>query len=238
MKTSVLISGNARTFKQCYPNLRFYVFNRLWNPHFFVSVADDAQAKDMEQLREDFKEVHIEYEPQPTLPEPPEAQVMSAGWANSSPPQAILRQFWHLQRVWQFCQEKGGDDAEVVVRCRPDLWFRKMHMPLVPPAGRNKIFVPWWGGYGGVNDRFAIMSGSVAPAYFNVLGAMPRALKAGVPFHPETLLSWALPIVSRTLRAEFCIARLPNEQNEIKLIEPDIRPGDMADYLADLQSMQ
>ncbi len=136
--------------------------------------------------------------------------------------------------MWQFCQEKGGDDAEVVVRCRPDLWFRKMHMPSFR-ADNPQLFVPYWGGYGGINDRFAVMSGKTASAYFNAFNALPYLLSKGCPFHPETLLSRAAPVATRTLRAEFCTVRMPNDKGEMTLVEPDFRPGDIFDYLADLR---
>ena len=232
MPTAILISGETRTFKWCYDNLRHYVFGRIPDLYFFVSVADDAQAKDMNRLCEHFKNVFIEVVKQPDIPEPAVPPYSIAGYAPSSPPQAILRQFWHLARVWDFFQSVTGPIPEYVVRCRPDLFFRKLDFATHPYCA----LAPYWGGYGGVNDRFAIMPYALSRDYFRTFHRIEKFMAEGAPLHPETLLALSLGgAYRRTLNAEFCTVRMPNAKGEMTLVEPDHRPGDLIDYLADRQ---
>lgn len=237
MKTAVLISGQARTFRHVYLNQKFYVYSKLVEPTFYVSVANDAEAEDMSLLRADFPQVHFEKVEQPVLPEPEAPKYAISGYANTSPPQSILRQLWHLNRVWEFMTEQGGLKADVFIRIRPDLFFRKFHTPQL--ASREDICVPYWGGYGGINDRLAVIGGSVsALGYFGAYRHLQKYLDAGVPLHPETLLGYSAArtgLIRRTLNAEFSIVRPANDKGELRVVEPDHRPGDIFDYLNDQQ---
>src|SRR6478609_3866180 len=108
-KTAVLISGQQRTFKQVYPNLRWYVLRKLKDPVFFVSCAKDDHSISAELLKNDFPDVSIEIIEQPNLPEPSFELCAHAGYAptpnNQSVVQSILRQIWHYNRVWDFMRE-------------------------------------------------------------------------------------------------------------------------------------
>ncbi len=219
MRTAVLISGQSRTFARCLASLHWNVFRKLENPEFYVSVSDDSDAKSMELLREKYPaaKVCIEYVTQPTLPEPPAIMAAHAPYAISSPIQAILKQLWHLSRVWKFAQENGSGDAGVFVRCRPDLHFHRFTPPRLYGIGFNDdwISTPWWGNYGGVNDRFAVIGKNAARAYFEAYDILPHLIEIGCPIHPESIVCAALeehriPIY-RDLIAEFGAVRSNGE---------------------------
>lgn len=148
-------------------------------------------------------------------------------------PQAILRQLWQLNEGWKYAKAEGIDPAsyDVIIRLRPDSWFRSFVMPAdyemkaslradltrfewsrVPVLEKKLVFpksarTPWWGRFGGVNDRFAIMGPEAAEAYFTTYERIPQLLAAGCPFHPESLVKASLEAagchVDDTLRAEF-----------------------------------
>lgn len=243
MSTAVLISGQARTFRHCYPNQRWQVFRKLEDPWFFVSVADDAQAEDMEILRQDYEHVFIERVTQPILPEPENAAelVARAPYPIVSTPQAILRQFWHLKRVYEWYLVAGRVGIQhtfsAIVRIRPDLLFHSYATPpqktLEDDMGckrtcdiwHHECHSPWWSRWGGINDRFAIMGGKAALHYFNAYTAIPLLWAKGCPLHPESMLKAALELGNitshDTLKALFSTVRLDG-----KLIKPDPQPWD------------
>ncbi len=77
---------------------------------------------------------------------------------------------------------------------------------------RNTVFAPWWGKFGGINDRLAVMGREAAEVYFNLYGGIEGLLKRGCPFHPETLLgAWLSQngvVVTNTLMATFSTDRM------------------------------
>jgi hypothetical protein len=70
---------------------------------------------------------------------------------------------------------------------------------------------PWWGTYGGINDRFSLLGRTAADAFFSIYDLLPKMLEEGAPFHPETLAGYALRragcVIDDTLDAEFAFRR-------------------------------
>ena len=254
MTTAVIISGQARTFARCFASLQWQVFSKLKNPQFFVSVADDADAYTVETtLRQHYAKgstspkIVAEKVTQPTLPEPPMIHTAHAPYAITptttpgvGPLQGILRQLWHLSRAYKFAMENGAGDCDVFVRCRPDLHFHRFVMKKEYMAHTATVTslhdiacVPFWGGYGGVNDRFAYLGSRAAKAYFETYDNLPAMLADGIPFHPETLVGAALERagchISRTLCAEFGMLRPSGE-----FVHMQVLPGELAEWIAHL----
>lgn len=242
MSTAVLISGQMRTFRQTLPTLQWHVFRKLKEPRFFISCADDEQARDARLLEGLGYEVHIEQIAQPVFADAdkylPAAQ--HAPYHISVPPQFILRQAWHMNRVWEFAQTKGVKDSAVVIRCRPDLWMQGCDVGQLPGMWPMECFSPHWGKFGGMNDRFAVMGLGAASHYFTMFTQIDELLKSGCPFHPESLLLAALEkanvSVHHTLNAIFSTLRLPepDPKNIGQFIQqmrpPEILSHEIADY--------
>lgn len=252
MSTAVLISGQLRTFRQTLPTLHWHVFRKLKDPVFFVSCVDDQQANDAELLRAHYPNVFIERVTQPEFPDADKYLPASqhAPYHISVPPQFILRQAWHLNRVWEFMEErcKPADATAVwkrcqfdaVIRCRPDLWMQGCELGQIPDMWPMECFSPWWGKFAGSNDRFAVMGTGAAYHYFTMFTQIDELLKAGCPFHPESLLLAALEKghvqVQHTLNAIFSTLRLPepDPKNIGQFIQqmrpPEILSHEIADY--------
>jgi len=224
MKTAVIISGQMRTFAQCYPNQKYTVFRKLENPHFFVSCEDNEQAKSAELLKADFEHVHIEYVKPPELECPPMGYTFHAPYAITptktpgvSPLLGIMRQLWHLSRAWKFVNETLNTttlaDEWIFMRMRPDLHFHRFGLPDV--VFPRRAFTPWWGTYGGVNDRCAMLGAEAAKAYFETYDNLPTLLEKGCSFHPESLVAASLEHyamdVFPELDAEFGFKRMNGE---------------------------
>lgn len=240
MQTAVLISGQTRNFRECLPTLHWSVFRKLTDPVFFVSVADDAQAADAYLLEGYYKNVFIERVKQPEILEPNPRFAAHAPYAIASSIQGIMRQLWHLNRVYEFYLENAKTPAAQFVRCRPDLWFQEFRPPmpsfsLTLPSGAKSApsyevekvaFTPWYARFGGINDRFAILGPLAAAAYFTTFEKIDALLKSGCPLHPESLVKASLEeagcAISDHLVAEFSIFK------DGKRRFPEIMMEDMA----------
>jgi hypothetical protein len=145
---------------------------------------------------------------------------------------------------------QSADRFDTIIRLRGDLWFHSFENSLErthhrvenngTPAGPVRIkraiykwecFTPWWGRFGGINDRFAIMGPEAASYYFTVWDHIPELLAAGCPFHPESLVKANLERgnvdLHETLRTEFSTLRPPGDPRGEQRF-PEIAPWDIA----------
>lgn len=234
MKTAVIIAGHVRSFRWVFDSQYWHVLRKLPDPHFFCSVVDDQYANDLDRLGERYDSSRIFVEKIPAQPDciaelgldsaKLDAATKFAPYALAphANPQTILRALWHQTRAFKFARnaifELGNeDDFGLWVRHRPDLFFHRFDLPDVAPAD---VCIPYWGGYGGINDRFAVMGHEAAVWYFNTYLHVPSLLKTGAPMHPETLSGAALdaaPVkVRQTMIAEFTGIRPPNAAGQLE----------------------
>ena len=236
--TKVLLSGQNRTFGANVANLYWSVFRKLENPVFYFSIADDAEAKDAHMLEAYYPadRIHIERVKQPDdFPKmPPFVLAKHAPYAptpnNPSVVLSIMRQLWAYKRVWQFMVEKTGENYDgTFLRVRPDLFFHRFDMPPLPYP--SDFYGPWKATCGGVNDRFSVMGGRAAYAYFMAFDHLTTFLDAGCPLHPESIQLAALEAagcaVMNTLSAEFTCMRLSG-RDHVPLVE---YPGELARFI-------
>lgn len=243
MSTAILISGQMRTFAQCYPSQRWHVLRHFPDCHFFIVVQKNAEAMPaIEQLIRDHGADHVHYNllEDPKLEVTPEMSVAydHAPYANAAPPHQLLLQHWYQQQVWEFYaahQYYHSYSFHTIIRLRPDQFFhsfipdaqmlRSSDHPTIRPSD---CFTPWWGRFGGINDRLAILGPVAAKAYFTVYEKIPELLaEYHCPFHPESLVKAALEVagcqVHETLRTEFTTLRANGQHRP-----PEIMPWDLA----------
>lgn len=112
-----------------------------------------------------------------------------APFAISVPILWITRQLWHIQRGYEFANEKCVlINSDFVVRIRPDLWF----FDSKPDFMHDTILTPWWGTFGGVNDRLATMPRHLSERYFTAFSRVDKFLSEGCPMHPESIMRAAI----------------------------------------------
>ncbi len=219
LKTAVLISGQLRTFKKCYPTQKWHIF-RHYEPdiHFFVSLCGDA-AQTESILLDDYENVHVESYFDPTdLPEIAPDKGAFAPYANATTHDKLMLQHWGNKKVWDFFVSSAATGSfDVIIRIRPDLWIHRFDAPDTGELSNfkltnNVVFAPWWGKFGGINDRLAVMGRQAAETYFNLYSGIDGLLKHGCPFHPETMLAGWLKMcgvtVENTLMATFSTDRM------------------------------
>lgn len=243
MSTAILISGQMRTFAKCYANQRWHVYRHLDDPHFFLTVQDNAQAETIDLLRADYgpERVHARLLDDPVLEVTPE---ISAAWhqapyANAADAHQLLLQHWYQDQVWlDFVTATssgiGPPSAlhavvfDTIVRIRPDQWFHscKVRSTLNGYYSNGVCWSPWWGRFGGINDRFAILDRLGAFAYFTVYPQISGLLAAGCPFHPESLVCAALEKAGVEnfdwLAAEFSTLRLDGRMRPPEISQIDL----------------
>lgn len=230
MKTAVLISGQLRTFKKCYPTQKWQIF-RHYEPdiHFFLSVAEDVQSADWGRLSDDYPTSNIsveKYDDPTDLPDIPIEKGRHAPYANAAGHYKLMLQHWGNKKVWDFfCSKAEPDSFGCIIRIRPDLWIHRFQNPIYPGHAVD-IFSPWWGKFGGINDRLAVMGPRGANVYFNTYDAIPKLLEKGCPFHPETLVYENLRsegmIISNNLMTEFSTMRMDGTQRWAEIVMSDI----------------
>ena len=232
MKTAVLISGQMRTFAKCYPTQKWQIF-RHYEPdiHFFVSCVNDPQADSVQLLSADYENVSVErYEDPTDLPVIPVEKGSFAPYANATSHSKLMLQHWGNKRVWDFFSASADTESfGCVIRIRPDLWIHRFINPIglgYYPMDPRWGFCPWWGKFGGINDRLAIMGMNAAKVYFNVYDAIPELLKSGCPFHPETLVAESLRregiTIENNLMTEFSTVRMDGSQRWAEIVMSDI----------------
>lgn len=239
-RIAILISGHMRTFDRCLPTLHWHVFRHFPGADFFVSTVADGNAAKANLLQEKYPDAKVAIEviaAQPELPIPPGPKGWKLGsyfghepYCISVHPQAILRQLWQLQRCWELMLSKFEShdyNYDIVIRCRPDLYFHSFEMPrwtrmfratanqsdprVYSDGDGRYASTPWWGKFGGVNDRFAVLGKNAAESYFTTFERIPHLLEAGCPLHPESLVKASLEhgrtFIDTQLLAEFSTAR-------------------------------
>ena len=236
MSTAILISGQLRTFAQCYPTQRWHVLRRFTDCHFFITVQAQPDAHEiLAPLIADYgaERVHLQQLTDPDLsahltPELARAYHL-APYTNAAPAHQLLLQHWYQTQVYSHFIASSDHLPlfPTVIRLRPDLYFHSFAPDLaVDDLLADEVLTPWWGRFGGLNDRFAIMGDEAAPAYFDVFDKIPALLRAGCPFHPETLLKARLDNaslrVSDRLRAEFSTLRPGGQMRPAEITPIDL----------------
>lgn len=249
MKTAVFISGQARSFAHCFANQRWMLYRHLGDITFYVSVADDEDA-DCLKVLEQCGTLHFQKIKQPDIPEPwgpfgPLHPSWGCAYSIQNPlaggVQSILKQFWHLNHVHTFALSKGFNphDFSLAVRTRADLWFHEFDPSWPIFVLPNQVQTPFWGNYGGCNDRFALCAPEAVETYLTTFTAIDAMLAAGCPLHPETMLKFRLQSekirVLPTLRASFAIVRKPelvDGRARITIVPPEPTYSEIATLLA------
>lgn len=243
MKTAIIISGHMRTFDKCLPTLHWHVFRHYPGADFFVSTVTDADAPKARLLRGLYPEAKIEIsevEAQPDCVAELRALGVSlpAEWVKGKPythepyaisvhPQAVLRQLWQLAHAWQVVGSRGKrDEYDQFIRVRPDLWFHSFKRP-ASLENETVAHVPYWGQFGGVNDRFAILGKQAAAAYFSTYANLPQLVAFGCPVHPESLVAASLELSGAWIRARLC-AEFSTLRPNGELRTPEVTATDLA----------
>ena len=225
MNTHIIITGHARSFARCWPNLLWDVVRQVQSPVIHASVDPDTDAVEMERILKasglPFTFRTVSQPPQEAFPDYGDAH-KHAPYAISVSPYAVMAQLWRMADGYEAA--KGAiNPGDCVIRMRPDLWFHEL-VAWDHVEWRNcAILHPWWGNFGGMNDRFAIMPAKHAPAYFNAWHSVKGAIEAGCPLHPESLLAYACREIP-SMRANFLFStiRATGQQRW-----PEVLPGEI-----------
>ena len=169
--------------------------------HFYrQTTIDNPRTRERGTLREDehrllaFDRVTLEAPDVPKIVDFEELRRHGDYWGDGF---ASLRNLVaQLHSLNEVTAQALSHDPDLVVFCRPDLWFHdSLESELRTMVRRNapSIVVPYWQPWGGRNDRFAIVRGAGAIACTGMRGL--RALEYcdvhAAPLHAEGLLRWA-----------------------------------------------
>ena len=225
--TAVLMSGQFRTFPNCIRTQHWHVYRHFPDVHFVVVAQNDVTAPGCVELLESLygkaRVVARLIEDPTDLPMAPEHLGNFAPTANAAPHENLVLQHWYQMKVWELFAASGME-PEVTIRMRGDNYMSNFdsELELVPDA----VHSPYWGKFGGINDRLAVMSGRAPEAYFNVYGQIDTLLHMGCPFHPESLLKASLELAGvrsiDTLRSAFTTYRADGKHRYPEILMDDI----------------
>lgn len=199
MKTAVLYSGHMRSFRHCLENHCHQVFRHFPEADYFLSTVEDEDSSSVDLLKECFsgqvREISV-HPLQPPFPLPPSvpADLARGDRKQGSPfeivatPQGVIGQYWQLQNVWNLVPQ--DHDYECFIRIRPDIYFHEFTR--TAPSFELDAHLPWWGRWGGCNDRFGLMGALAAEQYFTTFSRLTELTEMGCPLHPESLLKFSL----------------------------------------------
>lgn len=203
MKTAILITGHMRTFARVVRTQQWHVYRHFPDADFYVSTVRDQDTGSIDELRKLYPKARIEVDvvdaqPELPIPVPPFAEDWTVGrmyghepYFISVHPQSILRQLWQFNRAWEhFTNARGDAKYDCVVRVRPDSWFRSAEIK--KPIFSILAITPYFGRFGGINDRFAILGIDAAQAYFTTYAKLSAIMAQGCPLHTESLVKASL----------------------------------------------
>ncbi len=244
MKVAFIYSGAMRSVERCWPNHRWHIHRHFPDAKFYCVTEDDEDAWKTKILPVGATVRKVK---QPEMVAPhgcpaewrPGVPYMHEPYFISVSPQAVLGQLWMLREGWRLYEE-ANDPADLVIRIRPDLWFHSFEAPYpitaratsgvpVYPEQPTLAYTPWWGRFGGCNDRFALLGSKAAEAYFTTFDNIPAMIKEGSPLHPETLVHYSMKragiSICDDMKAEFSTLRKSGEMRP-----PEITMVDLAHF--------
>lgn len=233
MKTAIILTGAMRSFDKCLPSLQNVVFRHYQDAKYYIATANDEDATKAGLLGSRIANIAVLDQPEMVIPDgcpnewTPGHPYMHEPYAISVHPHAVLGQLWMLRQGWELYR-KSGELADLIIRCRPDLFFQSFHKPQ-GDVWHSQAITPWWGRFGGVNDRFALLGPNAAHHYFTTYDKVQRFISDGRPLHPETVVAASLRdgdcSIDDTLKAEFCTLRKNGEMRP-----PEITTIDLAHF--------
>jgi len=238
MNTAVIISGQMRTFSKCYASQKWMVYRHYEpNIHFFVSCKNDEDAASHEMIEHDYDNVHVErYEDPHDLLCPIEHCGRHAPYANANNHRNLMLQHWGNKKACQFFYDHKSCNFDVIIRMRPDNFFHRF-TPKLPCLADleygNWAFVPWWGKFGGINDRLAIMGSKCVVPYFRLYDEIFELLENGCPFHPESLLAAILSKYRVNVRSDLMAHFSTMRRDGLRW--PEVTTEDVAELVANGQ---
>ncbi len=241
MKMAILVSGQCRTLDRCFKSIQVQVLRHFPKAELWISVAEDADAKAARLFENSGLPIRLfESLEQPTFDEKDYRErsrggmyEIGGGLKDRDIVQRVLRQAWHLRHVFDLASSSGVDYTSYM-RLRPDQWF-SVGVARPPKLTPCTAFVPWWGGFGGVNDRFAILDPIAADAYC-YWPRLDELLAEGCQFHPETLTKHGLDRIGATIVHLPVLATTLKRDKSGKLVkrEPEILVEETMPFLLEL----
>jgi len=232
-RIAIILSGQMRSFERCLPTMNRHLFPHFPGADFYVSTVQDEDTHKVDLLAKSHPASRIHIEVAPFQPECltdfkarggrvrdnwQVGQIMDhEPYGSGSSPSAHLAQYWQQRQAWRLFEKARGEKTyDVIVRCRPDLWFHGYTPPPEIPGDQSLLaLTPWWGRWGGCNDRFALLGQKAARSYYNVYDTVPELQAKGCPFHTECIYKAALEEASARVlpivRADFATLRTNGE---------------------------
>lgn len=177
MKTAVLISGDARTFSECYPSLETCILSKN-NCDLFIHVYEDEKTSEVIETLSP-KKVLVEKKNEVSFLVPPICETNKPPEVNAF---GVMCQWRNIQKAFDLID----GDYDCVFKTRYDLKYTN---PLVfSNYNCGVLNVPLGGDWrGGLFDMIGFGSYQIMSNYCSLFERISDFCQAGIPCHSETL---------------------------------------------------
>jgi hypothetical protein len=250
MKVAICFSGFLRNYKECYPTFNKYVLQanpgidfsiflhtwekfdtsdfRPWNVGAGQRIAKLETAQFLDDVRSKYGEVFTEPVREFAYSQAVQKQIPRS---RNKSHQGPISMFYGIKRAI----ELASGDFDLVVRVRPDCWFRSpVKLDAVDPG---KVVVPLWGNFGGLNDQFALGSQAAMKIYSGVYDHIDELMELGCLYQPEMMLkahlfNYGLDVEKRDIN--FALKRVDGSFQDNKLLEQQyLQNKTISEYVPD-----
>lgn len=178
MKTAVLLSGESRTFRDCFPSLNACVLSQN-KCDIFLHVYEDENTEDVLKIYSP-KRFLVEDKNKTKINVP---KVCESSWKEPGTDViSCLAQWRNVQKAFELIDEQ----YECVIKTRYDIKYTN---PLLTCSfDMERLNVPSGGDWrGGLFDMFAFGSYTIMKRYCSLYSMIETYCEAGIPYHSEIL---------------------------------------------------
>ena len=231
-RIAVCLSGNLRSFKNCFNSLKTYLLDK-YNCDVFISTWDfidnpgDNSHNKTQSILNDIKTCYS--------PKKIEIlnQIANMGEKyrkyiieNGRSPNAMTGMFYLIYKADQLRQNfetQNNFKYDVVVRVRPDLLLKEN---INIPNDVNGVYIPNFGHWIGINDQFAFGDRDSMKEYANLYNCLDNICDK-IDFRPESLLKFHLlnnKINIKTFNTHFVLLRTNGSISDTRQSSPAALP--------------
>lgn len=201
-RIAVCLSGYARQFQECLPsflkhlvkNQEVDVFIHSWDMQDYYLRTAEPQKLDQDAYISSFNPKSYLIEERPTFPlsaamlhcirEPRDCEGMMS----------MFYSIFKANQLKRIYEETNNFTYDVVIRTRPDVLYKSdLDIPL--NMKKEKIYIPVFGDFGGLNDQIAFGSSQVINKYCDTFNRVEELLNYKAWMNPEVLTRTNLEIL-------------------------------------------
>jgi len=202
MKVALCLSGHFRSFNTTFKSLQDSIIGP-YQPDIFIYSPetlgfDGADRGDHHLVKSnlDIEKIKELYKPKKILVEPLRKWDVTKYYVIPNiglrDPEIVCGMFYGIYKANQLkmeFEEENNFTYDVVIRCRPDLYFENtLRADEVHSAAKSTgVYIPNFGSYGGLNDQFSFGHSKIMDIFCATFPNLDKFYDLGCKWHAETM---------------------------------------------------